>query len=333
MTLHAIGDLAHDFVSRRQALSLTREMNRLTQEVSTGQATDLARHLSGHLAPLADVERALVMAEAQSGAARLAATDAALMQAALERVQTEAQGLIDAALSVPVGASPALLATEARGALPAMIGALNGASAGRALFSGDRADVAPLASAETLLSALRAELAGAPDRAGIEAALDAFFDAPGGGFETMVYRGGAGSAAGVSLGAGETVALRIRADDAALRAQIKGAAMAALIDDASLSLTAGDRQAMAGDLGLRLLAGQDGVIGLRAQLGSAEARIAEAESRLGAEMTTLTIARNNLVSVDIFASATALEGVRFQLEMLYTVTARTARLNLAAFLS
>jgi flagellar hook-associated protein 3 FlgL len=336
MTLHSIGDLAQEFVLRRQAVSLTREMNRLTQEVSTGQAADLARHLSGHLAPLADIDRARVLAEAQSGAARLAATDAALMQTALERVQTEAQRLAETALSVPAGGgstSPSLLAAEARGALSAMIGALNVDAAGRALFSGDRSDAAPLASAETLLTGLRAALAGAPDRAGIETALDAFFDAPGGGFEAAVYRGGTGSAAGVSLGAGETVALRIRADDVALRSHLKSTAMAALVDDESLALSAADRRTLAGTLGERLLSGQNGVIGLRGQLGSAEARIAEATSRIGAEKTGLAIARNDLVSVDIFASATALEGVQFQLEALYTITARTARLNLAAFLS
>ncbi|MGX0903198.1 flagellar hook-associated protein 3 FlgL [Roseovarius sp. MBR-79] len=334
MTLQSIGDLAQEFVLRRQAVSLTREMNRLTQEVSTGQAADLARHLSGHLAPLADIDRALVLAEAQSGAARLAATDAALMQTALERVQTEAQRLAEVALAVPAGGgSTSLLVAEARGALSAMIGALNVDAAGRALFSGDRSDVAPMASAETLLTGLRAALAGAPDRAGIETALDAFFDAPGGGFEAAVYRGGRGSAAGVSLGAGETVALSIRADDAALRSQLKSTAMAALVDDESLSLSSADRRAMAGALGERLLAGQEGVIGLRARLGTAEARIDAAASRIGAEKTGLAIARNDLVSVDVFASATALEGVQFQLEALYTITARTARLNLAAFLS
>jgi len=37
--------------------------------------------------------------------------------------------------------------------------------------------------------------------------------------------------------------------------------------------------------------------------------------------------------VDIFESATALEQVQTQLETLYTITARTARLNLTNFLS
>ncbi|MFU8834666.1 flagellin [Roseovarius autotrophicus] len=336
MAIQSIGDLAQEFALRRQVVSLTREMNRLTQEVSTGQAADTARHLSGHLQPLADIERALVLATAQGDAARLAAVDGGLMQAALERVQSEAQGLAEAALTVSTvaGASGlAPLAAEARMALEAMIGALNVSSAGRALFAGDRSDSVPLASAGTLLSELRLVLSGQGDRAGIEAALDAFFDVPGGPFETIIYRGGADAASGVALGAGETVTLDIRAEDDALRGQIRNAAMVALLDDGVLALDMGERLALGRDLGGRLLSGQGRMVGLRARLGDAEARIAQAESRIAAERTSLSIARNDLVSVDIFASATALEGVQFQLEALYTLTVRASRLNLAAFLS
>ena len=275
MTLLSIGDLAQDFALRRQTATLTREMARLTGEVSTGQTTDVARQLGGQLGPLAEIERALTLTEAQSGAARLAAVDAALMQGALERVQDEAQTLAARALSVGAGAGaapPALLATEARAALHAMIGALNGASAGRALFAGDRSDAAPLAPAETLLADLRMALGGRSDIAAIDAALDDFFDAPGGGFETAIYRGGTGHVAEVALGAGESVALRIRADDPALRAQLRTTALAALVDDAALALDRADRQALAETLGERLLAGQDGVTGLRARLVPAAGR-------------------------------------------------------------
>lgn len=336
MAMQSIGDLAQDFALRRQATMMTREMDRLTQEVSTGRVTDVARRLSGNLQPLADIERALVLAEAHGNAARLAGTDAAVMQTALERFQADAQGLAERALfSTPAAGAvqPDMIATEARAALASMIGALNSASAGRALFAGDRVDRAPLVSADTLLADLRAALAGTSDRASLEAALDTFFDTPGGGFATNSYRGGTSNATGYALGAGETVTLRIQADDPALRAQIKQTAMAALLDESTLPIDAGERRALARDIGERLFSGQGGIIGLRAELGSAEARISQAESRIAAEKTSLGIARNDLVAADIFGSATALEAVQFQLETLYTITARTARLNLAAFLS
>lgn len=336
MALQSIGDLAQSFVIRRQGTQLVREMDRLTREVSTGRTADIAKHLTGSLLPLADIERALTLADAHRDVARIAAVDSGVMQSALERVQDSADTLAAAALAggSSIGAmQPVVIAQAARASLSTMIGALNSASAGRALFGGDITDRVPLADAETLLAALRPALAAAPDPVALREALSAFFEAPGGGFATAVYQGGQATAASHALGAGETVALRIRADDAALRNQIKQASMLALLDDPGLALSDADRFALARDLGSGLLGGQDGVTRLRAQLGFAEERIAQAQSRIDAETTNLALVRNDLLSVDIFESATALEQVQSQLETLYTITARTARLNLANFLS
>jgi len=336
MALQSIGDLAQSFVIRRQGTQLVRDMDRLTREVSTGRAADTAKHLSGNLLPLADIERALTLADAHRDVARIASVDTGIMQTVLGRVQDSAGTLAEATLATgPASGAmqPDVIAHAARASLSTMMGALNSASADRALFGGDITDQPPLAVPETLLGELRTTLAAAPDPAALRAALDTFFEAPGGGFATTVYRGGQATASDHRLGAGETVALRIRADDAALRNQIKQTAMLALIDDPALALSRADRFDLARDMGTGLLSGQDGVTRLRGQLGFAEERIAQAQSRIDAEISSLRIARNDLLSVDIFESASALEQTQAQLETLYTITARTARLNLASFLS
>lgn len=336
MALQSIGDLAQGLVLRQQGTALAREIGRLTGEVSTGRAADTPKHLSGDLLPLADIARALTLADAHRNVARIASMDAGIMQTALGQAEQSSRALAEAALaadSANGAMQPAVLAEAARGSLSSTISALNSASAGRALFGGDRTGTLPLADAETLLQELRTELEAAPDAAALRSALDTFFDAPGGGFATTIYTGGQAPAAAHALGAGETVSLRIRADDAALRDQIKRTAMLSLLDDPSLALGHEDSAALARDMGLGLLSGQDGVARLRAQLGFAEERIAQAQARIDAEATSLRIAQNDLVSVDIFESAAALEQVQTQLETLFTVTARTARLNLANFLS
>jgi len=336
MALQSIGDLAQSFVLRQQGTHLARETDRLTREVSTGRATDTAKHLSGNLLPLADIERALTLADAHREVARIASLDAGIMQTALTRVEESGSALAEAALAA-VSASgamqPTVLAQAARESLSAMMGALNVHSADRALFGGDVTDRAPLADADTLLQELRPVLAAAPDAIALNDALDGFFEPPGGGFSAEVYRGGQAAAASHALGAGEKVEFRIRADDAALRDQIKRAAILSLIDDPALALDQQERADVAREAGTGLLAGQDGVTRLRAQLGFAEERIAQAQARIDAETSSLRVARNDLVSVDIFESAAALEQVQSQLETLYTITARTARLNLANFLS
>ena len=336
MALQSIGDLAQGFVLRKQGTELTRQMDRLTAEVSTGRAADIPKAVSGNLLPLADIERALSMAEVQRDTTRIAALDAGIMQTALSRVGDGADTLANAALMTTNGQGAAdlgVLAQEAQGTLSDMIGSLNSTAAGRALFGGDASDRAPLAGADVLRDALRAELSAAPDAASVKAALDTFFDSPGGGFATAIYRGGTGETSPYALGAGEAVTLRIRGDDAALRDQLKQTAMLSLVADPALGLAEADRVALAREAGVALRTGQEGVVRLQSQLGFAEERIAQAESRIETEITSLGIARNDLLSVDVAESASALEQVQSQLELLYTITARSSRLNLANFLS
>lgn len=336
MPLHSLGDMAQSFALRRQSVELNRQMDRLTRELSNGEAADIPRHLSGNLLQLADVERDLAVLDARRDVVRVAATDAEVMQTALDRVQSTTGDLATNALTVGSGVGSPQLATvsvEARGTLDALTGALNRDIGGRALFAGNVTDAAPLAAADVLLDELKTALAGASDTAAVMAGVDTFFDDPAGGFNTLVYQGGVEGLTPRDLGAGESVALDIRADDPALRDIMKQTALIAILDDASLDLSWQDRRDLVGAAGERLLNGQTALTGLRANLGFAEDRIAQAESRIAAGRTSLSIARNDQVSVDIASTAVELEQVQSQLEALYTLTARAARLNLMNFLS
>lgn len=337
MALQSIGDLAQGFVLRKQGTELTRQMDRLTKEVSTGRTTDIPKAVSGSLLPLADIERALSLAEVQQDTASVAAFDSSVMQTALSRFHDAAGSLATSTLltaGTGGAADLGLLAQEAADTLSEMVGALNSTAGGRALFGGnggDGVDGATLVEDE-ILPKLRPILLAATNAADIKGKLNTFFS-EGGDFDTNVYQGGPGEASPYALGAGEAVTLRIRGDDAALRHQFKQVAMLSLVDDPGLALSDGKRATLAQEAGTALLSGQDGLTRLQAQLGFAEERIAQAQSRIGTEITSLGIARNDLVSVDVAESATALEQVQSQLELLYTVTARTSRLNLANFLS
>ena len=76
----------------------------------------------------------------------------------------------------------------------------------------------------------------------------------------------------------------------------------------------------------------DGVTGLRSDLGFAQERIAQSTARNAAERTSLYMARGELLSIDAFEAASALEEVHTQLETIYMITARTSRLSLVNFL-
>ncbi|MFU8776563.1 MAG: flagellin [Roseovarius sp.] len=336
MNFQTIGDLAQSFAVRRQGVDLRQQLDRLGLELSSGRVADLGRHLSGNLLPLADIEHELVLLSGHRTAAREAATDTAVMQASLARVQNVTTDLATQAITLGTAGTTrqlSVLATNATAALESLIGSLNAEVAGRALFSGAQTDTSPLSSAANVLAEVRVTLSGAASAADVQSRLDLFFDSPAGGFMTSIYQGGESKVAPYRLGSGESVALDVRADNRGLREAMKQVVLIAVSDDAAIALASSDRIGLASGAGVALLAHQDVLTEIRANLGQAENRIEQSSVRIAAEITSFEIARAEMVSVDSFKTAVELEQVQFQLEALYTVTARASRLSLLNFLS
>ena len=332
MNFQTIGDLAQSFALRRQGVDLRQQLDRLGLELSSGRAADLGRHLSGNFLPLADIEHELVLLSGHRTAAREAATDTEVMQASLARVQSATTELAAQAITLGTAGTTRQvsdLAATAAQTMGSLIGSLNTEVAGRSLFSGAQTETSPLAPAEILLSEVRSALIGATNAAEVQSRLDIFFDSSTGGFLASIYQGGNSEGATYRLGSGESVALDIRADDKGLREALKQVTLIAVSDDSDLSLGLDDRIGLASGAGV---AHQDVLTEMRASLGQAENRIAQSTVRIATEITSFEIARAELISVDAFETAVELEQVQFQLESLYTVTARASRLSLLNFL-
>ncbi|MFX0546646.1 flagellin [Roseovarius sp. S1116L3] len=334
MMFHAIGELAQSISMRRQSASVESDVMRLTKELSSGQASDISQHLNGSFGQLADMENQLALKDAYRAAGTLASTQAATMQSALEMVQTQMTDLAGQAIQYGIGGGSGLevISHGASEALNAMVSALNTTVAGRPVFAGTSVGSSPLASSAQIMDAARLAVAGSTGANAVMTALDDFFDTAGGGFETMIYLGGTDDLSPHRLGNGEEVTLSIRADDLQIRAALKNTVMAALSGDDSLALSDGERLSLMRASGAAMTVGIDDLIGLRADLGTAEERIDQSMTRNAAEQSSLKIARNDLLSVDPFETASALEQAQLQLEMIYTLTARSSRLSLVNFL-
>ncbi|MCZ4352849.1 flagellin [Roseovarius aestuarii] len=335
MNFTAIGDLAQSIAMRRQSSSLQSRLSQLTQELTTGQAVDVSRHLQGGFHHLADIENQLTLNVSYKSAASEAGLFTNAMQVALEQVQTQLSDLSgDVMLAAHSSGSAELQATagKARAALNSIVAAMNTEVAGRPLFSGTDLRNAPLRDADVLLDAARTAIAAAPDTAAADAVLETFFMTSGAGFDALIYKGGTQDMSPYRLAADEDVTLAIRADDPVIRAALKDTVMAALADDATLAMDASNRRGLIERASSGLLQQIDGVTGLRAKLGFAEERIEQIASRTAAETTSLQMARTSLLEVDPYETAGALEETQLRLETLYTITARTSRLNLVNFL-
>ena len=221
----------------------------------------------------------------------------------------------------------AAMSIRARDALDATLAVLNSDSAGLSLFSGTATDRRSMTDGATFMASVDAALAGAVDAADVVARLDAWFDTPGGGFETDAYLGSVDSLAPIPLGNGVDITLDLRADNERLRAGMKSLVKAIVATDPSLALSVSEQTSLLSEAGEGILAAQNGLSALQSQIGATEARIDGVTTRISAEISAVETLRLALIGTDPFDDASKLEAAQFQLESLYTVTLTARRMS------
>ena len=212
-----------------------------------------------------------------------------------------------------------------------MMAKLNGDIGGRSLFAGAATKTTPLEDASTLLNTLEFLIAGAATPADARLAAETWFNDPS-GFSATIYQGSTDDLSPFRVGDGEDVTVNIRADNESLRDALMNVALASLASSNALSFNSSQRAELQRDSGIALQSNQEALTNVRAQIGTAEARLDAIETRNAAEKTSLEIARNDLLGADPFETATKLEDVQFRLQSIYAVTARLSDLSLVNFI-
>lgn len=336
MNFLSVGDLAQSFLLNRQNTQLKTQLSRLSQELTTGQVGDVSSHLKGDLGPLSELEHSLRTLGSYTTATAEAAAMTEAMQTSLTQVGDASQSLTSGLLVAVQSRQPATfnaIGIDAETRLQQVFSALNAEVSGKGLFSGADVQAAALSSSEQMLDDLRALAAGQATAQGVADVVAAWFD-PGGGFETQTYTGAASAAGPARLSENVTLALDVAATDPALRDMIKGLATAALLSDDSM--LGGDLQAradLAGTAAETLLAAEGGLATLAGRVGSAQSRIEDLQAEHATQISALEQLRADLIGADPYETATRLQDAQYQLETLYTLTARLSRLSLADYLS
>lgn len=335
MNMTSIGDLANSIMLRQRSVQLSQEISTLSQELSSGQVSDVSGRLGGDYSYLTDIDRNLAKLEGYAVSTSEAALFSGAAQTSLERLHDLSASLSSSLITFDATSTNALrehLSVSAESDIASAISALNASAGGRSLFGGIATDRAPLGSADTLMAELNTLVAGLTTASDVETAVNAWFADPA-GFEAAMYEGSDIVLAPIQIGAGEEVSLALTAQDTVFRDTLRDMALVALAGDPDLGFdwaTQNDLLKTAGD---GMLANQESLTGVRADLGFAEARIEEIAARNTAARSSLEYSRSALLEADPFETATRLEEAQFQLESLYTVTVRSANLSLLNFLS
>lgn len=334
MNLTSIGDLAQHLMQRTRSTQLKNEISVLTQELSTGQVSDVTHRLGGDHAYLSDIDRNISRLDAFSVATREMTLFTAAAQENLTRLNDTAATLganILASTPSHLESARDTNATQARADLDAVISSLNGSVAGRSIFAGTFTDETPLADAEALLGALRAVVSGLSNAEDIRQAASDWFDDPA-GFRAAIYGGSENDLAPTDVGSDTSVAMPLRADHSVFRGLMRDASLAALATDPALGLNVEAQNDLLLASGESLFAVQGDLTELQAGLGLTQSQLDKSAARNESARTGLEYARNTLLEADPFETATRLEQVQFQLESLYSVTVRTSRLTLLSFM-
>ena len=326
-----IGDLAQTMLLRRQTADLSTQLNRLTDELGSGRKSDLQAHLRGDFSPLGGIERGLKLTAGYAASNEAAAQFADAQQLALDAVSETTEGRGAEFLQAATSGSSTHIQTAiqaAVGDLDQLISTLNREHAGRALFAGLATNAQALSSADDLLTELDTALAGASTANDALLAADAFFDTPGGAFETQIYSGSDTPLAPFQIGDGETAKLEITAADPALRDVLKATALTALMSRGLFAGNDTERRALLEATGVQLINATDEVTLRRADLGFAQERIEQAKVRGEAQRVSLEEARNDLLEADPYETAMTLQQAETRLAALFEATARLANLSL-----
>lgn len=333
MGLVSLGDMAQSFMLRRQSVAIKSDLQRLSLELTTGQVADTAARVSGDLVPLSGIDASLARLKGYRAVTSESSLFAGAMQTALTVVDDLSSDVSKSLLAAVNSTSQTQInaaGSDARMRLQTAIYAVNTRVGDRTLFAGTATNGPATVSAETMMLALDTAIVGAATAADIETAVTTWFNAPA-GYTALAYSGGAGLAS-LNIAAGEEANFDITANDPAIRATLKGLALAALLDRGALVGQAGERQDLAKRAGLSLLQGQTDRTYLAARLGTTQAQIDAAATRNSAETSSLQIARADMLSADPFETASKLQETQAQLEKIYAVTARITRLSLMDYL-
>ena len=327
------GDLARTAPLTRRGAETRETMARLSQELTTGRHSDVARANRGDLRAATGIERNLTILASAEAAAQSAQHRMGAMQVALDTVSAAAGQAATSflAMSDPAAAAGSgLAARAAEQALGSVVSALHARLGGVNLFSGTASDRAPLPALEAMMTQLRADIGPQTDAATMIAAVRDWF-APGAatGLDALHVVEGGDVATTLTVAPNETLTLDATAADPALRRVMADLAVGVL---ASELTDAGERRTALRTAGTAILGDTGEIAKLQSRLGIGEGQSERALIRVRSEISALELARGEVLGVDTAEAATKFQAAEAAVKTLYLVTARLSSLSFADYM-
>lgn len=335
MPFNSIGDLASSLMFNQSSIQAKRSMLKHSQELTTGITTDVGAVLRNDYAQQMSWERRIGSSEVREKTLSEAMTRIQVKQSALGFIGDSALNLAnDINLSLTAGTKAAveLMGSSAKDILGRTIARLNVQSAGTTLFAGTQTDGVAMASADDVLASVKTAISGALTISDVIDGVQNWMNDPVSGFQSQAYLGNRGDAMPIRVGQDRLIQEGTRADDPALAKTVQNLILASLSVDQDFALSLEGQSGLLEHAanGLRSAEGQ--ITGLRASLGYVESEISKGRTEAGAEIAMAKQLRATTLGIDEFEVASKIQQAELQLEKIYTLTARSARMSLLEYL-
>lgn len=335
MSFSAIGDLAAAFVFNRNMTASKRAVSKLSEEFTTGFARSARDATNGDFSAVSDWSRRISIEKTRLNTLSDAINRTSVKQAMLGALEERATDVAND-FSVMLSAGPNLrvsdAAASAKGALAQLVATVNTPVAGQMVFSGAASTTPALIEVDDLIATARTVVAGASSAQDAIDALDVWMADSLSGFESVAYLGSSADASEVRLSDRETINVPGTARGNEIKTLVRNLLVGTLAGDSTLSIGGNGPRVLLQEASLGLRNAGTALVGLGGEIGYVEERLASAKASSAAEISTAERFMLDTLGVDQFETATRLRNAQDQLDRIFAISARNARLSLMEYL-
>ncbi|KQP72215.1 flagellar hook-associated family protein [Methylobacterium sp. Leaf112] len=340
MRMNATSSLSLWNAPRTGAQRMQTEIAQGTKELATGRHADVGLELGSRTGLALGLRQQKSELQALQDGNAGATLRLSTTQAALQQIQAAADSTLKTLIGVPVADRAAVVKDMAASQLAALTAVLNTAADGQSVFGGTNTGASPMTAygaGSAAKSAVDAAFTLAGGTSMSAAGMEAFL-AEGGPLDTLfgngAWKANWSKASDTTLDSrislSETVETSATANAPAIRRLAMAYVVASGLD---LSRLPADVQAVATDRVAGLLGeASKGLVSIQANLGRAQARISDANTRLDAQKALLDKQVQAMEGIDTAETKTRIDQLTTQMQISYSLTAQLRQLSLVSYL-
>lgn len=335
MSFNSIGDLANNLLLSQAGVKSKNNIVTLSSELVSGLTSDVRGRLRNDLSKQTDWNYGISTNQVLEKTLGEALTRAQAKQLALGAISENSMSIandVSVALGSNANIATGTLSQKARNGLEQTISHLNTQIMGQSIFSGAAFNRPAMASVEEIITSVKVYIGAVNSATEIVQSVRDWMEDPLNGYQRVAFLGTQESNSPIRLSNTRSILEPTKADSSPLKDIVENFILATLAGDESFSLPASQQEQLLQTSSDGLRGAESKTIEIQANLGFVESEITKAKAFASAEIHTFERLRVDVLGISEFETASKLQEAELQLEKIYALTARSARMSLLEYM-